>query len=86
MGHCQFSILERVHFWGDAPRVELSLSKEGIIMGSLSFRTTMLRIRNDLSVIQESIYIKTNPRSYLKARVEVLSKRDNNVLHQLEFV
>ena len=55
-------------------------------MSSPLFRTPALRIHNDLCATQEPTYIETNPFFGLSARLEVLGKRDDDILHQLEFV
>ena len=55
-------------------------------MSSPLFHTPALMIKNDPSVAQEPICIETNPFFCLSARLEVLGKRDDNILHQLEFV
>jgi hypothetical protein len=49
-------------------------------------RTPALRIRSDLFTAQELIEIETNPFFYLRTRLKVLGKRDDDTLHQLDFI
>ena len=54
-------------------------------MSSHLLRSPAVRVRSELFVAQELVEIETNPVFHPSTRLEVLGKRYNNSLYQLDF-
>ena len=55
-------------------------------MSSPLFHTPASRVKHCAFVTQEPICIETDPFFYPNTRLDVLGKRDDNILHQFKFV